>query len=275
MWVWVLFIALGHKIRETLILFVNLQLLIHRFNHWYKQMNKVLHTAQDRGLVLFGWLEARYSFSFGNYFNPNKMNFGALRVLNDDTIAPAMGFGKHPHKNMEIITIVQSGALKHEDSMGNQGVIKAGDIQVMSAGSGIEHSEVNASSHQSLKLFQLWIHTQTQNVTPRYEQKKIAPLLTKNGFTTIVKPKQEATQDDIWIHQQAYISIGDFSEPTQTNYTLQQAQNGIYIMVVEGSVAILEQTLNHRDAIGVWDTTVVDMSIAKNSKVLIVEVPMI
>ena len=238
-------------------------------------MNKVLHIAQERGLVSFGWLEAKYSFSFGNYYNPEKMNFGALRVLNDDTIAPAMGFGKHPHKNMEIITIVQSGALKHEDSMGNKGIIEAGDIQVMSAGSGIEHSEVNASSQNSLTLFQLWIHSQRQDVTPRYEQKKIAPLLTDNAFTTIVKPKQEALKDDIWIHQQAYISIGDFSNETQTNYSMQQNQNGVYIMVIEGSIVVADQTLQHRDAIGIWNTQSVDISITKNSKVLIVEVPMI
>jgi redox-sensitive bicupin YhaK (pirin superfamily) len=238
-------------------------------------MNKVLHIAQERGLVSFGWLDAKYSFSFGNYFNPDKMNFGALRVLNDDTIAPAMGFGKHPHKNMEIITIVQSGALKHEDSMGNKGIIEAGDIQVMSAGSGIEHSEVNASSQNSLTLFQLWIHSQRQDVTPRYEQKKIAPLLTDNTFTTIVKPKQEALKDDIWIHQQAYISIGNFSNETQTNYSMQQSQNGVYIMVIEGSIVVADQTLQHRDAIGLWNTQSVDISITKNSKVLIVEVPMI
>lgn len=238
-------------------------------------MNKVLHIAQERGLVSFGWLDAKYSFSFGNYFNPDKMNFGALRVLNDDTIAPAMGFGKHPHKNMEIITIVQSGALKHEDSMGNKGIIEAGDIQVMSAGSGIEHSEVNASSQNSLTLFQLWIHSQRQDVTPRYEQKKIAPLLTDNAFTTIVKPKQEALKDDIWIHQQAYISIGNFSNETQTNYSMQQSQNGVYIMVIEGSIVVADQTLQHRDAIGLWNTQSVDISITKNSKVLIVEVPMI
>ena len=238
-------------------------------------MNKVLHIAQERGLVSFGWLEAKYSFSFGNYFNPDKMNFGALRVLNDDTIAPAMGFGKHPHKNMEIITIVQSGALKHEDSMGNKGIIEAGDIQVMSAGSGIEHSEVNASSQNSLTLFQLWIHSQRQDVTPRYEQKKIAPLLTDNAFTTIVKPKQEALKDDIWIHQQAYISIGNFSNETQTNYSMLQSQNGVYIMVIEGSIAVADQTLQHRDAIGLWNTNSVDMTITKNSKVLVVEVPMI
>ena len=238
-------------------------------------MNKVLHLAQERGLVSFGWLDAKYSFSFGNYYNPEKMNFGALRVLNDDTIAPAMGFGKHPHKNMEIITIVQSGALKHEDSMGNKGIIEAGDIQVMSAGSGIEHSEVNASSQNSLTLFQLWIHSQRQDVTPRYEQKKIAPLLTDNAFTTIVKPKQEALKDDIWIHQQAYISIGNFSNETQTNYSMQQSQNGVYIMVIEGSIVVADQTLQHRDAIGLWNTQSVDISITKNSKVLIVEVPMI
>jgi len=238
-------------------------------------MNKVLHIAQERGLVSFGWLDAKYSFSFGNYYNPDKMNFGALRVLNDDTIAPAMGFGKHPHKNMEIITIVQSGALKHEDSMGNKGIIEAGDIQVMSAGSGIEHSEVNASSQNSLTLFQLWIHSQRQDVTPRYEQKKIAPLLTDNAFTTIVKPKQEALKDDIWIHQQAYISIGNFSNETQTNYSMQQSQNGVYIMVIEGSIVVADQTLQHRDAIGLWNTQSVDMTITKNSKVLVVEVPMI
>ncbi|MDB4028670.1 pirin family protein [Flavobacteriaceae bacterium] len=238
-------------------------------------MNKVLHIAQERGLVSFGWLDAKYSFSFGNYYNPDKMNFGALRVLNDDTIAPAMGFGKHPHKNMEIITIVQSGALKHEDSMGNKGIIEAGDIQVMSAGSGIEHSEVNASSQNSLTLFQLWIHSQRQDVTPRYKQKKIAPLLTDNAFTTIVKPKQEALDDDIWIHQQAYISIGNFSNETQTNYSMQQSQNGVYIMVIEGSIVVADQTLQHRDAIGLWNTQNVDISITKNSKVLIVEVPMI
>lgn len=231
--------------------------------------------AQERGLVRFDWLDAKYSFSFGNYFNPEKMNFGALRVLNDDTIAAGMGFGKHPHKNMEIITIVQSGSLKHEDSMGNKGIIEAGDIQVMSAGSGIEHSEVNASSQDSLRLFQLWIHTQTRDVTPRYEQKKIAPLLTKNGFTTIVKPKQEAAHDGIWIHQQAYISIGNFSDDTQTNYTMQQPQNGVYIMVIEGSISVVDQIVQHRDAIGIWDTTSVNMSITKNSSVLIVEVPMI
>ena len=238
-------------------------------------MNKVLHIAQERGLVSFGWLDAKYSFSFGNYYNPDKMNFGALRVLNDDTIAPAMGFGKHPHKNMEIITIVQSGALKHEDSMGNKGIIEAGDIQVMSAGSGIEHSEVNASSQNSLTLFQLWIHSQRQDVTPRYEQKKIAPLLTDNAFTTIVKPKQEALKDDIWIHQQAYISIGNFSNETQTNYSMQQSQNGVYIMVIEGSIVLADQTLQHRDAIGLWNTNSIDMTITKNSKVLVVEVPMI
>jgi quercetin 2,3-dioxygenase len=238
-------------------------------------MNKVLHIAQERGLVSFGWLDAKYSFSFGNYYNPDKMNFGALRVLNDDTIAPAMGFGKHPHKNMEIITIVQSGSLKHEDSMGNKGIIEAGDIQVMSAGSGIEHSEVNASTQNSLTLFQLWIHSQRQDVTPRYEQKKIAPLLTDNAFTTIVKPKQEALKDDIWIHQQAYISIGNFSNETQTNYSMNQSQNGVYIMVIEGSIVVADQTLQHRDAIGLWNTQSVDISITKNSKVLIVEVPMI
>jgi redox-sensitive bicupin YhaK (pirin superfamily) len=237
-------------------------------------MNKVVHTAASRGTVRFDWLHAKYSFSFGNYYNPDRLGFGTLRVLNDDTIAPAMGFGKHPHKNMEIITLPQSGSLKHKDSMGNQGVIEAGDIQVMSAGSGIEHSEVNASNHQVLELFQLWIHSETQNVSPRYVQKKIAPLLVKNTFTTIVKPKEMALEDDIWIHQQAYISLGYFNSTTKTTYTLKQSNHGIYILVIEGSVLVANESLQHRDAVGLWETPDITMTVAENSRVLIVEVPM-
>jgi hypothetical protein len=237
-------------------------------------MKKVVHPAATRGTVNFEWLDAKYSFSFGNYYSPNRLQFGALRVLNDDIIAASMGFGKHPHSNMEIITIPQSGALKHRDSMGNKGIIKAGDIQVMSAGSGIEHSEVNASPHETLQLFQIWIHSETQNVTPRYDQKEIAPLLTPNAFTAVVKPKEKAKEGDIWIHQQAYISLGEFSNTTETTYTLKQNNNGIYIFVIEGSLFVANETLQHRDAIGLWETPNISMTVARNSRILIVEVPM-
>ncbi len=237
-------------------------------------MNKILHPAATRGNVDYGWLQARYSFSFSNYFDPDRMQFGSLRVLNDDIIAPGMGFGRHPHKNMEIVTIPQEGAVKHKDSMGNEGVVAAGDIQVMSAGSGVEHSEFNASATNPLKLFQIWLFPENENVTPRYDQKEIAPLLTPNTFSPVVKPKSEASENELWIHQQAYFHIGEFTENKTTNYSVKQSSNGIYLMVINGTVIVDNETLNKRDAIGIWDTKNVSMSVSKNSRLLLIEVPM-
>ncbi|MEL6812319.1 MAG: pirin family protein [Bacteroidota bacterium] len=237
-------------------------------------MKKILHPAATRGTANYGWLQAKYSFSFANYFDPNRLQFGKLRVLNDDIIAPAMGFGKHPHKNMEIVTIPQHGAVRHQDSMGNEGVVASGDIQVMSAGSGVEHSEVNANANEPLKLFQIWIHPETENVTPRYDQKKIADLIQPNTFSAVVKPKDIAKENELWIHQQAYFHIGEFSEKTTTTYTLQQPGHGIYLLVVNGTVIAEGETLSNRDAIGIWDANSVNMTVEKDSRVLLIEVPM-
>lgn len=237
-------------------------------------MKKILHPSSTRGKADYGWLKANYSFSFANYFDPNRLQFGLLRVLNDDMIAPSMGFGKHPHQNMEIVTIPQSGGVRHQDSMGNEGVVSAGEIQVMSAGSGVEHSEVNASSKESLKLFQIWIFPEAQNVTPRYDQKKIADLLTPNKISTVVKPFSEANENDLWIHQQAYFNLGEFTENTETTYTLRQSGHGVYLMVIEGTATVDNDTLTARDAIGLWDISEVSISVTQGTRLLLIEVPM-
>jgi redox-sensitive bicupin YhaK (pirin superfamily) len=237
-------------------------------------MKTILHPATTRGKADYGWLKANYSFSFANYFDPSRLQFGLLRVLNDDFVAPAMGFGQHPHKNIEIVTIPTSGALKHKDSMGNEGIIQAGDVQVMSAGSGVEHSEQNASTTEAVKLFQIWVFPENENVTPRYDQKKIAPLLVPNKFATVVRPKTEATNSDLWVHQQAYFNIGEFLERTETNYTLHNKNHGAYIFVINGTVFVDNQILNSRDAIGVWDTDNIHITAEKDTKVLLIEIPM-
>ena len=179
-----------HKSRQNFRKFVT---KVTRLPFFGAIMKKILHTANTRGSADYGWLQANYSFSFANYFDPKRLQFGLLRVMNDDTVAPGMGFGKHPHENMEIVTIPQTGALKHRDSMGNEGVVKAGDIQVMSAGSGVEHSEINASSQEPVTLFQIWVFPETENVSPRYDQKKISSLLKPNSLTTVVAPKDKAS----------------------------------------------------------------------------------
>ena len=237
-------------------------------------MKKILHPAKTRGNADYGWLKANYSFSFANYFDPNRVQFGVLRVLNDDTVAPAMGFGRHPHQNMEIVTIPQSGGVRHKDSMGNEGVVSTGEIQVMSAGSGVEHSEINASAKDPLKLFQIWVFPETENVEPRYDQKKIENLLSPNQISTVVKPRTEANENELWIHQQAYFNLGEFTEDKDVNYTLKQKGHGVYIMVIEGSATIDGETLNTRDAIGVWETDTVSIKIAKGTRLLLIEVPM-
>lgn len=237
-------------------------------------MKKILHPAATRGQANHGWLRANFSFSFANFFDPNRVQFGKLRVLNDDTIAPSMGFGTHPHANMEIVTIPQFGGVKHKDSMGNEGIVPFGDIQVMSAGTGVSHSEFNASTDEELKLFQIWIFPETENVPPRYDQKKIAPLLTPNTISTVVRPRTEASKDDLWIHQQAYFSLGEFDTETTTNYTLKQESHGAYLMVIHGQIIVDNETLNDRDAIGIWDTPSFSMIVSSGSKLLLIEVPM-
>ena len=232
----------------------------------------VIHTADSRGILDYGWLKAQYSFSFGQYRNQERMNFGALRVLNNDIVAPGRGFNKHKHDNMEIITIPLSGALKHKDDLGNSSIIPTGEIQVMSAGTGIYHSEFNASEEDEIELFQIWIFPHTQNVEPRYQQKSIIQKDKKNTLYQILSPQDN--DGTAWIHQQAWMYMGDFDTETNSTYTLKSSNNGVYIMNIQGSFEIDNKTLSKRDAIGIWNTNSVSITAAPDSRILIIEVPM-
>ena len=193
-------------------------------------MKKVFHSAESRGHADHGWLNANYSFSFASYFNPQRSNFGALRVLNDDTISPGKGFGTHPHDNMEIITIPLKGDLEHKDSMGNIGVINEGEIQVMSAGTGVYHSEYNKNSDNFVNLLQLWVIPKKQDVEPRYDQLSIRKLKKKNSFYQVLSPYPD--DDGMWIHQEAWFHLGDFEERTSIDYVLKKEGNGVYVFVI-------------------------------------------
>lgn len=235
-------------------------------------METVYHAAQTRGHQDHGWLKANHSFSFANWHNPERIQFGALRVLNDDYIAAGTGFGTHPHDNMEIITIPLVGDLTHQDSMGHSAVICEGDIQVISAGTGIYHSEQNKRQDSQVELLQLWLFPNQQNVTPRYDQISIRDLKKENAFYQILSPNKE--DKGSWIYQNAWMYLGDFSQETNTSYSLGSPSNGIYAFVIDGSLEIEGHTLNKRDALGVWDTDSIDFKIAKNSRVLLIDVPL-
>ncbi len=235
-------------------------------------MKTVYHAAATRGNANHGWLNANHSFSFAQYYNPERMSFGALRVLNDDTIASGRGFGTHPHDNMEIITIPLEGDLEHKDSMGNVGAINEGEIQVMSAGTGVYHSEYNKNSDKPINLLQLWVMPKLQNVAPRYDQKSVKELKKNNAFYQVLSPNVD--DDGMWIHQDAWFHLGDFDQTTTTAYNIKKKGNGVYVFVIEGSFSVGDQTLNKRDALGVWETEVIDFVAQEHSKILLVEVPM-
>jgi redox-sensitive bicupin YhaK (pirin superfamily) len=237
-------------------------------------MNTILHKANTRGKADHGWLKSHHSFSFANYHNPDRMGFGQLRVLNDDIVQPKMGFGTHPHQNMEIISIPLSGALSHKDSMDNKRAITVGEVQVMSAGTGLQHSEFNDSKTDEVNFLQLWIQPETQNVTPRYEQKKFDETKRHNNFQTVVSPQNNIIDDALGIHQQAYISLGNFDEGKAINFKLQDASHGIYLFLLEGEISVGNETLETRDAIGIWDIETLQISTNTTSKILVVEVPM-
>jgi redox-sensitive bicupin YhaK (pirin superfamily) len=234
-------------------------------------METVFHSANSRGDVNHGWLHAKHSFSFGSWYNPERIHFGALRVLNDDIVAAGMGFGTHPHDNMEIITIPLSGAIAHKDSMGNASTIKTGEIQVMSAGTGIQHSEFNPINEE-LNLFQIWIFPNQKNVTPRYDQFEMDVAKMKNNFLQLVSPNQN--DEGTWIHQNAWIHIAEIDENTSLNYALKDPSNGVYFMVVHGELKINDQQLNQKDALGVWNTTTISITTQTKSKIVAIEVPM-
>lgn len=235
-------------------------------------MKTIFHSAESRGFADHGWLKSYHSFSFANYHNPEKIHFGVLRVLNDDSVEGGMGFGKHPHHNMEIISIPLEGDLEHGDNMGNQGIIRKGDIQVMSAGSGIMHSEKNAHPNKRVKFLQIWIIPNQQNVPPRYDQKSIVKNAVKNDFQQILSPNPNNV--GVWIYQDAWFHLAKFDKDFSKTYTLHQSGNGAYVFVIDGKIKIGDQTLTSRDALGIWETSEFNIQALENSEFLIMDVPM-
>jgi quercetin 2,3-dioxygenase len=237
-------------------------------------MQQIIHRATERGHTNHGWLIANHSFSFASWQDATKMNFGALRVLNDDIIAAGMGFGAHPHSNMEIITIVQQGALAHKDSMGNGATMYANEVQVMSAGTGVTHSEFNASATDELRLFQIWLFPNQQNVTPRYDQKIFLPEARKNQWQEIIKPNTQANGDAIFIYQQAWFNLVDLDAENAIEYTSKQIGNGAYIFVIEGNILLNDVVLDKRDALGISDYTSCKITANTDTRILVIDVPM-
>ena len=232
-------------------------------------MNTIIHKSSERGKVNHGWLKANHSFSFANYYDPNKEQFGALLVLNDDIVEAGYGFGMHPHNNMEIVTIPLKGTLKHKDSTGNEGLIKAGDVQIMSAGKGIMHSE-HATADEDVNLFQIWVFPKVTNIEPRYDQRTFDINDSANKWQIVVSPDEK--HQALFINQDAYFSLGNFD--TATSYHINKNGNGVYLMVIEGEIEINGSVLANRDAIGITDAAKFDINILQPAKLLAVEVPM-
>jgi len=234
-------------------------------------MKKTIHKADTRGLANHGWLKSYHTFSFASYQNPERMNFGMLRVLNDDIVQPNMGFGIHPHRNMEIISIPITGALSHKDSMDNKRAIEVGEVQVMSAGTGVTHSEFNDSKTAASNFLQLWIIPEQQEVTPYYNQKMFDAAGRKNKFQTLVSPRTNQVEGSLPIYQQGYISMIDLEEGFETEY---QLKNGAYFFLIEGEVQVADEILEKRDAVGISEIDKVTVKASKNSKLLVIDVPM-
>ena len=234
--------------------------------------NSVLHKANTRGSADHGWLKANHTFSFANYRNPERMSFGVLRVLNDDTIAGGKGFPTHPHDNMEIITIPLEGRIKHKDSMGNESVISSGDIQVMSAGTGVKHSEYNAEEHIDLKLLQIWLFSNKREVKPRYQQIPIKSLEQKNDFYQVLSPNKD--DQGVWIHQNAWFHMGTFELDKKLDYQIRSKGNGLYAFMIDGEAVINGQHLEQRDGFGLWNINELNIAAKKGAKILLMEVPM-
>lgn len=235
-------------------------------------MKMTIHKAESRGHANHGWLNTYHTFSFANYYDPSRMNFGVLRVLNDDEVAPDMGFGTHPHQNMEIISIPLEGDLEHKDSMGNIAVIRSGDIQAMSAGTGVSHSEKNRNSDKAVKFLQIWVLPNKANVTPRYDQITLQPDSLKDRFHQIISPNPE--DEGIWIHQDAWFHLGEFRAGSTPTYDLKKKGNGLYVFVLEGACEAGGENLYRRDGMGVWETESVSFKMTEPSKLLLMEVPM-
>ncbi|MCB0471698.1 MAG: pirin family protein [Flavobacteriaceae bacterium] len=239
-------------------------------------MKTILHKAADRGYANHGWLQANHSFSFAGFYDPKKMHFGMLRVLNDDLIAPSMGFGTHPHDNMEIITIPLKGVLKHRDSSSNnewQSVLP-GEVQVMSAGTGVYHSEINGSSKEHLSLFQIWILPDKKNVEPRYDQKNFDPDQRKNKLQLLVTSFDDPDKDSLKVHQDAVLSRIDMDAGSTFEYQLRSSEHGVYMIVVSGQIAVAGQELDTRDALGIYDVESFKAAATTDAELLFIEIPM-
>lgn len=235
-------------------------------------MKKTIHRSESRGLAKHGWLTSRHTFSFANYYDPERVRFGLLRVLNDDIIEPGTGFGTHPHDNMEIISIPISGALEHRDSMGSVSVIHDNEVQVMSAGSGLTHSEHNHSKTEKANFLQLWIFPEKRDIEPRYDQKKFDDSEFKGRLGYIVSPDGE--KGSLSINQKAWLSLGVLEKDQEVSYTLNRSENGLYIFMIRGKTEAAGETLEERDGMGVWETGSVDFRAIERSKALLVETPM-
>jgi quercetin 2,3-dioxygenase len=235
--------------------------------------NCILHTSESRGQVDFGWLKSFHTFSFGHYHNKERIHFGALRVFNDDSVAPSMGFGRHGHDNMEIISIPLSGNLEHEDSIGNKQIIKSGDVQVMSAGTGIEHSEKNENSDRPVEFLQIWIIPNKRNVIPRYQQITMDVQQMENQLLQIVSPNENDA--GVWIHQNAWFHIGNMDAGVTLNYELKNKANGVYAFLLEGQLSINNHSMQRRDGLGVKDVNQLNIEANERSTILLMEVPML
>lgn len=235
-------------------------------------MNKTIHKGDSRGYFDHGWLKTYHTFSFAGYYDPERVRFGLLRVLNDDIIEPGMGFGTHPHDNMEIVTIPLKGELAHKDSMGTKQTIKPGEIQAMSAGSGLTHSEFNNSDTEEINLLQIWVFPKERDIEPRYEQKVFSTEDRKNKFQTVVSP--ERTNGAMWINQNAYFSLSELDKGKELDYEIKHKGNGAYIFVIEGSIETGGETLNRRDGIGTDEIDEINIKALEDSEILLIDVPM-
>jgi redox-sensitive bicupin YhaK (pirin superfamily) len=235
-------------------------------------MNTVIHKAITRGHANHGWLDSHHTFSFAGYHNPERVQFGALRVLNDDVVKGGAGFGQHPHDNMEIISIPLRGALEHGDNTGGKGIIQSGEVQIMSAGSGLSHSERNASRTDDINFLQIWVFPKVKNIEPRYDQRAFPASERKARWQNIVSPEKDS--EALWINQDAWFSLANFEKGNIVEYALHQPGHGAYVFVIDGDVTIGDQQLSRRDGIGIWNTETISITADSKAEVLLIEVPM-
>ncbi len=236
-------------------------------------MKTIIHRGNTRGFADHGWLQSYHTFSFAGYYNPERIHFGALRVLNDDTVKGGMGFGAHPHDNMEIVSIPLSGALEHKDNTGRHKIINQHDVQIMSAGTGIQHSEFNASKKDPVKFLQIWLFPKEKDIAPRYDQKTFDPAGRANRLQTVVAPDE--SDDSLWINQDAWFSLGKFDKGQAVTYSARRRQNGAYLFVLNGKVKIGDDVLESRDAMGITDYDQLRIAVEEDTEFLLMDVPML